>query len=1357
MSSDTNVSGGRPLPPTPVLPTHSQQTPDLTSKKVSIGKSSAPPTISLPNKLVDSNISLLAKGTFEVKKSPTIIKPVRASLLLNQTGADKATTTSTTTGPVLLGQNFKNLPPLPSLPLSSLPLSSLPNLPALPNQSLSKELKTAQEGIDKERQHLLEIAAKRTKIESTIRPDQITPEQKKELGKLENEEKLAKYDAAKHGINLLKEMIKTNPQSEAKLSEQLNKTEANCKLLRKEYLDSSLHILKEEVHSLKENLQSNPKKDNPNDANVKNSTIIIARYEQLEKLYLHTNAVSKKLERTTILDARLNHLQNELAELKPQVRYLNAMNKPLPNPTNSAADTSAKVPPSTLATPSTSTKPLPAIPLNAKARIINETAPHIISQVKTQATNAESNAANHVANDSSVNATKQVEASSLQPVEIQVNYASREVLSSEKVHMGKLNAIQNMKDLLFNSSEDNSSLKLTLKDTEFSKAMKENQKAEFTEIITEVAENLKTLQAYTQQNIDKFQQFEGKNDPLALASAIAKDLDVPIEVVRASARIANSYQDYEAFFSKNPGVVPYFKKETGIDDLTTTLAAGFQRIPRYPMLMSAVETTVKNAANQGIEGYSETLGDISAKTNKLITHANNFDELKGFSNTAKSTTALVKTIEKAQKNGGALKGTEDLKTKKNSALQPRGWIKVKSSDGNTLASARNGLTAGIESQKKHIEILDTQIAVLKEKITSSDNEVTKKQDIEILANLNADKTNCNSFIKEFEASMTTLNNSPWAKKIRRKSLEIETETTINYMEKALNVQRPNLHIEADLLPLSEERQEVIQESFREHGTKFTALETSIKETKTKLSEAKINLLNAQKEETAAQKKGEIPTQQLLDSRNAYQAEISTHTKALENHVIQFKLLEKDYNAFVKSAASETKGTTFEDGFGELKAETTKSLENAGSKLDNFKALWSDLMNPKNSSDDLQNTFVNVYRNVINKMELDGQKIPGDTRSEQLFNLFGHQFKTATENEQRHILTMTGNWLQFETNHSGDIQNPKVREALTSLLDQIDSSSIFAGVKSRFEANIKEILTTAPPIALKEGTQSSQVLLASIASGALKPKSKDYDKAVQSLAQDITARDFHYMYKIGASELALGSKVTPNLDKLAENGTDLAHLAVYAITQQEKPEHSVNVLNFFIDVQKNLMDGTGNSPPNLTGASSLHTAFANALVERVINSNKSKGAQAQLEKSKHVFLVGGNNPNENLKNYVKENPGTLLPIALLMGEKAKMEGVFDTKEFDLDRNIIATLPNSLSILEVSKRKTTNVQTYDIGILANQITKKYEKTKTDEIGSRSEVVDGIVKEIPVMRTQIVFDEAKFHTENRALANKNFPQKG
>jgi len=1451
---------------------------DVLTKKVEtpshpLNKAAAATTDKAINSLILMSFKNPANTASQTAQSP------RASLEVKETARPAAATLASVGEPAIMKDNYVKTEPNDKSRLSDA------------KRPTSENLQRAKSNYDKQSLLVKDLTKQKEDYESSIKPpNQATPAQQKELDRLAAKEAIAKYEWVKLGIEVLNETIKiTNPKDPfyPQLLGNLDKLKELSAQAKNLYIKSSMTLLKDDVHALKESIQYNAKmyQNEANPSEVQNANSLIKKYEKLNRIYIITLTSQDKIKknesnREKSVRSGENYLYNELIGMINEVRLSSAemqripSSRPLPPPPTSEASPSSGTlrplpsPPTSQASPSAGPPPSyppPPIPTSQASPL--SISPERVKPVRPPRSEAATAVAikglaspSGVASNTTAPSNKPTPENKIAPV-------ATELFNTEISHQAQLKCTQQFVELFCVTPAD-SGKPLILKDTEFTKQLTPEQKKEFTKIMNNLNDSLKILQSFSEETISKFKQFEedlknpalDKNEAtLKFAEAIATKLTIPNEVIFASARAASTLQDLEIFFNKpaiktNSTLNEAYKIELSTVKMPIASGGGgmtthghaiipiIQRMPRYEMLTKSLNEQVDKAIVNGNANFSVIASTLN--TTSLVhikAQVTQFNELKRASEDSQAALDLAKNIEKAKKNGGALTGSTQIDTKKHRAsIHPSAKPKVKATDAQTLIGARKIMDDGIKAQDTTIQYLEAAIFELKtseKKPSEKTNELIK---------LISEKRVCFENKEKLKTSLTALNSSRWAKEVEKSSPNLidkallkiskfneelshleeqisklestekkpsvdtkvaltntktkspenaeliklnknkseyannikETQTSLESLKKLQESKTPtlvakaeqsldraslalNAHdaakiiIEAAPVTITVERQKAIETQLGDFDTKFTELSKKISDTKIELAKAKNEIATAQNQKAE-------PKKETLDA-------LATHLATLEKHAADFQNLQKTYTEFTNNTKIEVDGTLFEKNFNETDEKIGKSVIETQIKIDgnNFKTLWDSLKNIG-----MQLNFINTYRNVINKMEIEGKPIPGDTKSEKLFNLLSDQFKNGTINEKRIILAMTHEWLNSPIN-ANDI-NPQVQTAIKSILDQVtdESSSSLKGLKNtlfppqsplpQLDIDFKPVVTT-----LKPGTNSTDDLLKNIATGNI--KSKDYKTAVKSFAEDLAAQDLHLINQLTGADfdavaMAKSRTNVPKLTDFLDNSVNVKSLAILSIleAEKEKPGGGAKVLGFFIDVQKHLIDNAKNSPVNLSTAYSLNLVFEETFISgRVISQSISKLESDQrntLRKSSDIFKMGTG--YQATREFVQANPGAAMPLqlssALLGNAEANVkERVAKSQSTSLLEHLLFTetlgsvYSNQIQpITELTKKN--NQQTYDIGKKLSTMDNTYQVKKPIMKDGQPVKVDGNVQTFTED-----FDVKKFYKDSAELANNYFPK--
>jgi hypothetical protein len=180
---------------------------------------------------------------------------------------------------------------------------------------------------------------------------------------------------------------------------------------------------------------------------------------------------------------------------------------------------------------------------------------------------------------------------------------------------------------------------------------------------------------------------------------------------------------------------------------------------------------------------------------------------------------------------------------------------------------------------------------------------------------------------------------------------------------------------------------------------------------------------------------------------------------------------------------------------------------------NFKKTWDTLVSP-NAGFNVQREFLTNYRNEINKYELLGKPIPGDTPSEKLFNLFAQEYKKASPEQKEQILAMIGDWLSDPNLHLGDVTNSKVQAAIKNIIDD-------PSVAETILATAISHLKYSNDIALNSNVARFRRLendLTSLLNNTIETKSKIAKMTPQEVSTELGGKTFKEWIEIKSKEL-----------------------------------------------------------------------------------------------------------------------------------------------------------------------------------------------------------------------------------------------
>jgi len=284
--------------------------------------------------------------------------------------------------------------------------------------------------------------------------------------------------------------------------------------------------------------------------------------------------------------------------------------------------------------------------------------------------------------------------------------------------------------------------------------------------------------------------------------------------------------------------------------------------------------------------------------------------------------------------------------------------------------------------------------------------------------------------------------------------------------------------------------------------------------------------------------------------------------------------------------------------------------------------------PRNT--ELQNHFLLAYRGYSQDMQemLENEKGEGAValnndkkshayESEALFNVFNVQFSSANLYEKREMLHLAQKWLQNPHINGADFLNDHVYQQFLFLLDQakafpsltiremaekLENTLEAERAKDASQVDSKSLLESEKP---KPGTILFQKTFDEIASSQI--SAEERKKYVENLAEDIRKMDAHYFSHLTNSEFVVwdekkgGKELSPILFKYIESFNRLSHFISEMILAQNDPEKRARIVEFFIDVQEELLDpskANESNPMDMNGAMAIHSALFSSEIGRL---------------------------------------------------------------------------------------------------------------------------------------------------------------
>ncbi len=1208
----------------------------------------------------------------------------------------------------------KPLPPLPNIPINGqaahprgsvlanevcvpkLTGNSAKPLPEKPPsiKPYSKEQLTAMEGIATANKKKNELQSKREELETKINYSKTQdPNDLKQLSQIKLNEKKAEIELKQASL----ELLKANPNPNEK---QINEYRNNITKLNIEYQKGYISYLLPSIKEKMENLKNLSPEERKSDAALQDLAYIekfktlVGNCNQLEKAYNVRNTS------IGVLDGQPGSVPENIQKNAPPEPLAERAKPILPNMQRAGRAALSETPSEPLSQPSSTigpppNRPVPEIPTQVPTQLaakVEDVVAPVVQNIASQKIEAEkTNAAEAPKIDTTAKTPEQ-------KFYIDLKNTLGEVYSTEKTYHSQLTVLNELREHF-----DEKTIKKLAKQSD--------NKELFTEAFNDLLNNAQVMSKFSNDFVKTLEHYETelkkpeltesqRNEIILKYSEALANQKIPPDVVKATSNYIIAFEKFSSFFpaKADPGhplksawdnEINSFKSNLPQQKINSSLYGeatfgspngpfifAIQRFPRYAILGLELSKLSQKNENPRLARINEFENHIKTEAS----HLNDQIKLVQAKNLQTAIGSMGKTGGLTMENTvfSAAKRKVETRTYEKLGFES----KTKSNEIETYQTAQKLLT---ELNKSSLE----KIVDLKKTVQSDPKNDIAKTELFTLTERN----------ESFEKSLRDLQNSTWGKRIQNTM----TDSGENKEVKKHNQQIGELNQQ-----ITELKQQLsdLKKNINLHDippppnfvilNEFSAFKT-ISDDKQKIIERKFD--NFQKQVASFENIIKISETLTGHEKKIFiQANLNTLQEAA-----------KDISQFIETTEKDFRGpngrdkTDFDEKFLDLKNKTTDGIKNVQDKLldqslteTNFKSFWSQLVSNQQTDSQAKTDFLNTYRLFIKDLKIDNQPIPGDLKSEKLFNLLTERFKFGSEDEKLQIISLANQWLSSSHINSGDLKETKVQKAIENLFHETQKSDNPEIKSFNPSPEIKKALRINIETPLISGKQPLDGIIREIALGDY--KSKDYQNLVSSLANDLTTVSKYHMSQLNNGNINDYDPVKnpkgplQDLTKHYTSISNLVHETICAQTNKKEniktaTDEGIRTLEFFMDVQNKMLN---DKPPDVNGAFAIYVGLNQTGIERLTNSSTFSSSKYGKMFKDNEKLFNNTSNYANLREFCNKSPGTIFLLSQLLSEVTLSKendmitnSQLDKKTIDISLKL---LNNFNSMLEMDPEKT-----------------------------------------------------------------------